>query len=119
MVRADSAESTDTTTTTTTTASTGRTTNSRASSHTFVSSSTASKANRKRVSIADLRSHAQAATQGSHGVPITIENGDQLAKMTSATLSLASNGVGSGIGEPDFGSDDSDGPPSEEGEETE
>ena len=123
LARADSAETTETTTSTT--ASTGRTTNSRASSQTLVSqlsggsSSSASKAVRQRVSIAGLRAQAQVAAQGGHGGPITIVDGDEVARTMSATLSLGSNGVGIGVGEPDFGSDDSDGPPSEGEEETE
>ena len=125
LARADSAKTTNTTTSTT--ASTGRTTNSRASSQTSASqlsggsSSSASKAARQRFSLADLRAQAQVAAQEGHGVPITIEDGDALARTLSATLSLGSNGVGIGmVGEPDFGSDDSDGPPSEgEEEETE
>ena len=46
-------------------------------------------------------------------------DGDEVARTMSATFSLGSNGVGFGVGEPDFGSDDSDGPPSEGEEETE
>lgn len=102
-----------------TTASTGRTTNSRTSSQTLASqisgdsSSSPSKAVWQLVSIANLRAQAQAAAQDGHGGPITIEDGDELARTMSATLLLGSNGVGIGVGEPDFGSDDSDGPPSE------
>ena len=124
LARADSAETTDTTTSTT--ASTGRMTNSRASSQTLVSqlsggsSSSASKADRQRVSIADLRAQAQVAAQNGHDGPITIEDGDELARTMSANLSLGSNRVGVSVREPDSSSDDSDGPPSDrEGEETE
>lgn len=119
LARADIAKTTNTTTSTT--ASSGRTTNSRASSQPLVSqlsgdsSSSTSKAVRQLVSIATLRAQAQVAAQDGHGGPITIEDGDELARTMSATLLLGSNGVGIGVGEPDFGSDDSDGPPSEEG----
>lgn len=113
LARANSAETTGTT------ASTGGSTNSRASSQNLVtllsggSSSSASKAVRQRVSIADLRAQAQVAAQNGNGGPVTIEDGDELASTMSATLLLGSNGVGVGVGKPDFGSDDSDGPPSE------
>lgn len=121
LARADSAKTTNTTTSTNVT--TGPTTISRASSQTLVSqfsgSSSASKA--MRVSIADLRAQAQVVAQDGQRVPIRIEDGDNLARNLSTTLSLGSNGAGIGLGEPDFGSDDSDGPPSEgeEGEEEE
>ena len=103
--------------------STKRTTSSRASSQTLVpqlsgeSSSSASKAVRQRISIADLRAQAQAAAQDGSGGLITIEDGDELAKSMSAMLSLGSNVAGIGTEGPNFGSDDSDGPPSEEEEE--
>ena len=106
-----------------TTSSTRRTTSSRASSQTLVpqlsgdSSSSASKAVRQRISIADLRAQAQAAARDGSGGLITIEDGDKLAKTMSAILSLGSNVAGIGTEGPDFGSDDSDGPPSEEEEE--
>lgn len=105
--------------------STKRTTSSRASSQTLVpqlsgdSSSSASKAIRQRLSIADLRAQAQAAAQDGSGGLITIEDGDELAKTMSAMLSLRSNVAGIGTEGPDFGTDDSDGPPSEEEEEEE
>lgn len=117
LARADSAESTKSTTPTIT--STGRTSNSRASSQTLVSqmsggsSSSASRAARQHVSIADLRAHAQATVQHGHSGQITIEDGDELARSISKTLLLGSIGVGVRPGDPDFGSDDSDGPPSE------
>ena len=123
LARADSAETTESTTSTT--ASTGRTTPSRASSQTLISqlsggsSSSASKTARQRVSIADLRAQAQDVVQDGHGSRITIEDGDELARNMSATLSLGSIGVGVGVGEPDFGSEDSDGPPSDGEGETE
>lgn len=122
LARADSADNTDTTTSTT--ASTGRTTHRQASSQTFVSqlsggsSSTASKAVRQHVSIADLRAQAQVAAQDLHNGPITIEDGDELARTLAATLSSGGNGIGVGVGKPDSESDDSDGPPSEKEEET-
>ena len=120
LARADSAKTTNTTTLTT--SSTGKMTNSRASSQTLASqlssgsSSSVSTAARHRVSIADLRAQAQFAAENGHGSPIAIKDEDVLARTISATLSLGRNGVSSG--EPDFGSDDSDGPPSD-GEETE
>ena len=120
LARAEKAENTGTRTSIP--ASTGRTTNSRASSQILVSrlsgdsSSSASKAVCQRVSIADLRAQVQVAAQDGHGGPITIEDGDELAQTMSGMLSLGSNGVGIVTKEPDFGSDDSDGPPSEEEE---
>lgn len=109
---------------TSTTASTGRATNSRTSSQILVSrksgdsSSSASKVVCQRVSIADLRAQAQVAAQDGHDGLITIEDGDELGKTMSMALSLGSNGAGIATKEPDFGSDDSDGPPSDEEEET-
>lgn len=81
------------------------------------SSSSASKAVRQRVSIADLRAQAQVAAQDGNGGPIAIEDGDELGSTMSATLLFGSNEVDVGVGKPDFGSDDSDGPPSERKEE--
>ena len=119
LARADSAESAPIATTT----STGRTSNSRASSQTLTSqlsggsSSSTSKAAGQHVSIADLRAQARSVAQEGHANPITIVDGDELAKSMSATLALGSSGVGTGVLGPDFGSDDSDGPPAEGDEE--
>ena len=121
LARAEIADITDTSTSIT--ASRRRTFNSRASSQTLISqlsgdsSSFASKAANQRVSIADLRAQTQAAAQDSHSSPITIEDGDELARNVSARLSLGINGASVSTGEPDLGSDDSDGPPSEGEEE--
>lgn len=46
-----------------------------------------------------------------------IEDGDELAKSMSATLRFGTSGVGIDLVGPEFGSDDSDGPPSEGDEE--
>ena len=86
---------------------------SRASSATQLSGdsgSSKSKARRQPISIADLRAEAQT------GGPIKIQDGDELAKSMAATLELDSNGSGALMDEPDFESDDSDVPPSEEGQ---
>ena len=105
------------------TSSTGRTINSRASSQTLVpqlsreSSSSASKALFQGVPIAELRAQAEAAVHDSSDGLITIKDGDELATTMSAMLSLGSKAAGIGMEGPDFGSDDSDGPPSEDEEE--
>lgn len=112
LAKADSAKSADTTTSPAT--RTGRATNSRASSQTLVSQLSTG----QRVSIADLRVQAQDLVRDGGSGPKTIEDGDKLASTVSASLSLGGNGVGVGVGEPDFGSDDSDGPPSENEKET-
>ena len=105
------------------TSSTGRTIDSRASSQTLVpqlsreSSSSASKALFQGVPIADLRAQAEAAAHDGLDGLITIKDGDELTKTMSAMLSSDSKGAGIGMEGPDFGSDDSDGPPSEQEEE--
>ena len=114
LTRADSAESA-----TATTPSTRRTSPSHASSQTLASqvsdtsSSSASKAAWQGVPIAELRAQAKQVTQTGHGRPVTIENGDELSNKMSAALLLGDGNVGLHSMEPDFGSDDSDGPPSE------
>ena len=117
LARADSVESTSST------AATASTAASRASSQTLTSQlsgggsfSSASKAAGKHVSIADLRAQAEKiVAQNGHEDPIAIEDGEVLAKEMSGTLSFGGgNGIGLG---PDFGSDDSDGPPLSEGDE--
>lgn len=114
LTRADSAESATATTT-----STRRTSHSHASSQTRASqvsdtsSSSASKAAWQGVPIADLRAQAKQVTQTGHGRPVTIENGDELSNKLSAALLLGDGSVGFNSMEPDIGSDDSDGPPSE------
>ena len=95
--------------------------NSRGSSQTLVSqlssgSSSTSKPSKSRVSIGDLRAEAQVAARDGYRSPISIEDGDELARNMSGTFSLGSEGVGNGVKEPDFGSDDSDGPPEEDEE---
>ena len=118
LARAERAENKGTRTSIT--ASTGRTTNNRFSSQSLVSqlsgnsSPSASKAVGQGVSIADLRAQAQVTAQDGHDEPDTIEDGDELGKKMSVMLSLGSNGTGIATKEPDFGSDDSDGPPSDE-----
>ena len=115
LARADSAKTTDTNTTTT--ASTAETSNSRASSHTILSqksggsSSSKTRASRPHVSIADIRAEAQSITQDDLGSPITIKDGDRLAKNLS-TFSFGSNKLDVSEEELDLDSDDSDGPPS-------
>ena len=126
QTRRESAETKGTATTTT--ASSRRTSHKRASSQTLASqlsgssSSSAPKVVSHSVSITDLRAQAQIPTQdddGGCGGPIIIKDGDKLAENASAMMSLSSNGIGFSIMEPDFGSDDSDGPPSEVEEEEE
>ena len=120
LARAERAENTGTRASVT--ASTGRATNSRTSSQILVSqpsgdsSPSASKAVCQRVSIADLRTQDQVAAQDGQDGSITIEGGDELAKTMSVMLPLGSNGAGIAMKEPDFGSDDSDGPPFDEEE---
>ncbi|KAL8902692.1 MAG: hypothetical protein Q9207_004459 [Kuettlingeria erythrocarpa] len=98
----------------------GRRTISRDSSQTLVSQlsgeSSASAATKRNVSIVGLRAQAQGAAQDGHDGLITVEDGDELARRMSATWSLGGAGARIGAVEPNFGSDDSDGPPSEDEE---
>lgn len=81
-------------------------------------SSSTSKTTKQRDSIVELRAQAQDAARDGHDGLITIEDGDELARRASPVLALDAAKVSVGMPEPNLGSDDSDGPPSdEEGEE--
>ena len=115
LAKSDTNDTTDTSTTAaSTTTSAGHDSHSRASSATLMSqlsgdsSSSQSKARRQPISIADLRAEAQT------GGPVKIQDGDELVKIMAAMLETVGSDTGALMDEPDFDSDDSDGPPSEE-----
>ena len=81
-------------------------------------SSSMSDPSQRRVSIANLRAEAQLVAQNGFETPILIDDNDELVRNISGTFPLGSDGFGNDVGEPDLGSDDSDGPP-EEGEDEE
>lgn len=112
LAKADTGESTDTSTSIT---ASSRLKNSRGSSQSSISqlsgdsSTSASKPPKIRASISDLEAEAQVAARDGYKSPISIDDGDELARNMSGIFSL-------GVKEPDFGSDDSDGPPEDEEE---
>ena len=115
LAKSDTNDTTGTSTSAASTTSAGHNSQSRASSATLMSqlsgesSSSQSKARRQPISVADLR--AEAAQTGG---PIKIQDGDELAKSMAAMLETVGSGSGALMDEPDFDSDDSDVPPSEE-----
>ncbi|KAL9616574.1 MAG: hypothetical protein Q9160_008577 [Pyrenula sp. 1 TL-2023] len=110
-----SAENTDTRSTTksaSASAPIGRRSNSHTSSQTLVSrlsDGSASSAARNHISVADLRAQAQDSSSNR----TTIKDGKKLTGNISALTLSGSNAFGLGLADSDFGSDESDGPPSD------
>ena len=109
LARAESAKSATATNTSTTQRRDGEASSRSRASQLMDTSNVA----RQGVSIADLRTEANYINQTDHGRPGMIANGDELSEEMCATLSLGESGVGFNMMAPDFGSDDSDGPPTE------